>query len=295
MAIIQKIGDVFSRIKQYIRTLELWLGQLPFIGVLITAAKKDEKEHGKDMAASVAFFTFLSLFPLILGVLSIGGYVLKSNDMAMRVNQFIVGLIPVSSSVVTKIIDSLVQIRGTTGVSSILVLIWSGRKMVGALSRAINLSLGMKANGATFLSTLRDFALTIVATVLITIIIALSPVFELLANSQSIFLGKQASAVLSIFSHNLSSLVLTFVLVSMVYRLIPHRTLGFRSLLPGILTATFLIEVGKAFFVWYVDRASNYSAVYGSLSSIVVLMIWLYFSSYSVLFGVQIISVNRAK
>jgi len=46
-------------------------------------------------------------------------------------------------------------------------------------------------------------------------------------------------------------------------------------------------------FVWYVETAADYSAVYGSVSSIIVLLIWLYFSARVVLFGAEVISVNR--
>jgi len=48
-------------------------------------------------------------------------------------------------------------------------------------------------------------------------------------------------------------------------------------------------------FVWYIETAANYSAVYGSISSIIVLLIWLYFSARVVLFGAQVISVGRSK
>ena len=67
------------------------------------------------------------------------------------------------------------------------------------------------------------------------------------------------------------------------------------SPLPGLLVAAVLIETGKSLFVWYVETAANYSAVYGSVSSIIVLLIWLYFSARVVLFGAEVISVSRSQ
>ena len=83
------------------------------------------------------------------------------------------------------------------------------------------------------------------------------------------------------------------MLVGAVYTLLPYQRLLWRELLPGLLVSMFLIEVGKSLFVWYVETAANYSAVYGSVSSIIVLLIWLYFSARAVLFGAEVINVNR--
>jgi membrane protein len=85
----------------------------------------------------------------------------------------------------------------------------------------------------------------------------------------------------------------TGVLVGAVYTLVPYQRLTWRELLPGLLVAAFLIELGKSFFVWYVGTAAKYDAVYGSVSSIIVLLIWLYFSARVVLFGAEVISVSR--
>ena len=65
------------------------------------------------------------------------------------------------------------------------------------------------------------------------------------------------------------------------------------DLWPGILVATTAIELGKEAFALYVANASSYDAVYGSLSSIIVLIIWLYFSARVILYGTEVISVCR--
>jgi len=56
-----------------------------------------------------------------------------------------------------------------------------------------------------------------------------------------------------------------------------------------------LIELGKELFVLYVGNVSRYDAVYGSLSSIIVLLIWLYFSARVILYGTEVIGVCRAQ
>ncbi len=281
-----------SVIEQRLISLKGWALRQRFLGVLVRAASKSQADRSKDMAASIAYFTFLSLFPLILGLVSLGGYFLTSEDMQLRVNQLIVELLPASADFVTHTTDSLVRIRGAAGITSMLTLIWSASKMVGALSRAINLALGQKRNYAIYFSSVRNFFLTLVGAVLILLALAISPLLELLAEVQFEFFGERWNSVFRVIAGRTAGVLTTLMFVGFVYALVPHHRLAASSLLPGVLTAAVSIEIGKFFFVGYIETASDYSAVYGSVSSIIVLLIWLYFGARVLLYGAEVISVN---
>ena len=270
-----------------------WAIERPYVGILVRASDKGLESQGKDTAASIAYYTLLSLFPLILGLVSIGGFFLKSEVIQLRVNELIVKVLPVSAEFVTQNIESLVRIRGAAGVTSVIVLMWSASKMVGALSRAINRALGMQRNFAIYLSSLRYLALTLVVAMLVLLTLAVAPAAELLSELELELLGKRWTTVLNVIANRTVGLLVTGMLVGAVYTLVPYQRLHWRELLPGLLVSVFLIELGKSMFVWYVETAANYSAVYGSVSSIIVLLIWLYFSARVVLFGAEVISVNR--
>jgi len=270
-----------------------WAIERPYVGILVRASDKGIENQGRDSAASIAYYTLLSLFPLILGLVSIGGFFLKSEVIQLRVNDLIVELLPVSAEFVTRNIDSLVRIRGAAGITSGIVLLWSASKMVGALSRAINRALGMKRNYAIYLSSLRYFALTLTVAVLVLLTLAVAPAAELLSELQLDLLGKRWNTALDVIANRTVGFLVTGFMVGAVYTLMPYQRLLWRELLPGLLVSTFLIELGKSVFVWYVETAANYSAVYGSVTSIIVLLIWLYFSARVVLFGAEVINVSR--
>ena len=78
-----------------------------------------------------------------------------------------------------------------------------------------------------------------------------------------------------------------------MYILVPYQRLPMREILPGLIVATLLLEAGKRLFTWYVDQAADYSAVYGSLSSIIVMLIWMYYAARVVLYGAEVISIMR--
>ena len=282
-----------SSIVTRLKALHDWALEKPYLGDLVRAGGSGLKQQDKDSAASIAYFTLLSLFPLILGLISIGGYFLTSDEVQLRINDLIVEVLPVSAEFVTRNIDSLVRIRGAAGIPSVIVLMWSASKMVGALSRAINRAQGMKRNFAVYLSPLRYFAITLVVALLALLTLAVAPAAELLSELKLDLLGKRWNAVMGIIASRRVGVLTTGILAGTLYTLLPYRRLPWSDLLPGLLVATILIEAGKSLFVWYVETAANYSTVYGSVSSIIVLLIWLYFSARVVLFGAGVISATR--
>jgi membrane protein len=86
-----------------------------------------------------------------------------------------------------------------------------------------------------------------------------------------------------------------FVVISVLYRLVPYERLHWREVIPGALIAAFLFQIGKAIFILYVENVGNLRAVYGSLSSVIVLLLWLYFSGRVLLFGVEVIAARRGE
>jgi membrane protein len=269
-----------------------WAQNLPYIGVLIRAANRSRVNFDKDIAAGMTYYTFLSLFPLILGLASIGGFFLKSAEVQLRVHEFIVQLFPVSTDFVAHIFESLIDSRGAAGVTSILVLLWSGNKMIGALTRGINRALGQKRPFAMVLTSLRYFGLTLIVACLVFLAMALSPAIEILADLELEILGDRWNRILDVIAGRTGGLLLTGSLISTVYWLAPYKRLPWRELVPGILVATVMIEIGKHLAAKYMTSAAGHSAVYGSLSSIIVLLLWLYFTARVVLYGAELIKIT---
>ncbi len=267
--------------------------RLPVAGVLIRAALKSPKDLSKDMSASIAYFTFLSIFPLILGLFALGGFFLKSAELQASLNNFLSQVLPASSEFVTRNIDALIRLRGTMGITSIIVLMWSASKMVGALSRGINKALGFKRPYAVYLSRLRNFGLTLTVSLLVFVTIALAPLVDVFTELKLASVGSRWNTVIDLVTGHAAGFAVSAILMSAIYLLIPFQRLRWKELAPGILVATCVIEIGKELFVVYVSKVSSYDTIYGSVSSIIVLLIWLYFSARVVLYGTEVIAVYR--
>ena len=247
------------------------------------------------MSASIAYFSFLSLFPLILGVIAAGSLFLDSVEVRDRLDQLLVAALPGSADFVRENIDALIRLRGAAGVASIVVLMWSARKMVGAMSRAINQALDLKRPHAFYLSPLRNFGLTITVPILLFFSMALSTTAELLIRTDLGLPGSALENFLKFASSHAASFLLSFFILVAVYRLIPYKAPAWRDIVPGALLAGLLFELGKAAFVVYIDNASRFEAVYGPVSSVIVLLLWLYFSARVLLYGAEVIAVKQEK
>jgi len=82
-------------------------------------------------------------------------------------------------------------------------------------------------------------------------------------------------------------------LITAVYLLVPFKRLTLREIVPGVLLATFAIELGKELFSIYITQISPLQPVYGSVSTVIATLIWLYFSARVLLYGGELIAVLR--
>jgi membrane protein len=87
-------------------------------------------------------------------------------------------------------------------------------------------------------------------------------------------------------------LALTF---TAVYRIIPNTSITFRHAVAGGASCAFLFELAKHFFAWYIGRSSQYNVIYGSLEAIVILVIWVFYSSIILLFCAEVVSAYRRR
>ena len=171
------------------------------------------------------------------------------------------------------------------------MLMWSASKMVGSLSRGINNALGLKRPYAFYLSRLRNFMLTITVSVVVFAAITVAPAIEILSGFDFSFAGERWNAFFKLFASGVTGFSISFAMVAIVYTLVPFERLPLKLMLPGIVVAATAIEIGKVLFGYYYGSVSSNHLIYGSVSSVIVLLLWLYFCGRSILYGTQVICV----
>jgi len=267
------------------------LQRMPVVGVIVRAIEKSNQDHAKDMAASIAYFSFFSLFPLLVGVVAGASLFLDRVEIQSRLDRMLSDEFPGSADFLRTNIEALIDLRGAAGVASIVGLFWSASKMFGALSRGINLAFGLPKGQPFYLSKLRYFGMTIAVSLLLFIAVVVSTALDVVTQFDLTQYGLDGTVLESLGGH-VASFVFIFATVCLIYKLVPYERRAWRDLLPGALVAALLFELGKVLFVLYLENVHSLEAVYGSLTSVIVLLLWLYFSARVLLFGAEICALR---
>lgn len=234
-------------------------------------------------ASSTAFFFFLSLVPLLMLICTVLPYtpITKANLITA-----VTDVTPDAADVLaTQLINEVY--RKSTGVLSIAIVtvLWSAGKGVLALMRGLNAINGVEEKRNYLV--IRGVA-TFYTVVMLAIIILF--LFVMVFGNQLAHLllhrVPQLHYVASLYMEFRFLLVwaLLVLLFAAVYAYVPNKRLRFKEQIPGACFASVVWSVFSWGFSLYVNRSGAYS-IYGSLSIIIILMLWMYFGMYIVMIG----------
>ena len=249
---------------------------------------EDDVPH---IAAGVAYYALFSIFPLVLGLISILGFFVEPDEVQSRVIAFTSGFLPGSESLISANINAVIGLRGALGFFSLLGLIWSGSAMFGAVNRAVNRAWDIHTDRPIYISKPRQFLMAMCVGVLFALSVACDGLIRVVGEFSALDFP-----VLGLIVNNSGRIALqtvSFALVLLifltVYRFMPNTKTYWRYIWPGALISAALFEIAKELFIIYLERTS-YEDVYGSVAPVMVLLFWAYVSSLIVLLGAEICS-----
>lgn len=236
-------------------------------------------------ASSAAFFIFLSLIPIIILVLSILPFTpLQKSDLLTAVQLMPAPMIPL----MVALIDSLYN--STVGVISLaaLMTVWSAGKGMLALVRGLNAMNGVIEDRNYFVQRLMASFYTVVMLVLLIVSLILMVFGNTLVRviSAHFPLLKGLLEFLMNFKHLYSWGILTLAFM-VIYAYVPNVKHRVKDQFPGALFTAVTWNAFSTGFSIYIENFNGFS-VYGSLSAIVVIMLWMYFCMYLLLVGAHI-------
>lgn len=256
--------------------------------VLVRAYKEASSDNVALVAAGVAFYSFLALFPLLGATVLTYGLVADPQSV-LRHMTTLTTLLPRD---VAKIVgDQLLSVVQTSGgkkgiglLIALAVAIFGARNAAGAIITALNIAYEEEEKRGYLITNL--VALVITACAVLGLVIAAISVTILGYLDE---LLPASSPLLIVVSNALSYLLLALAAATgaaALYRYGPSRDkANWVWLTPGSLLFAVVWVILTLAFGFYVSRFGNYGATYGSLSAVVVLLTWLYLSSYVLLCG----------
>lgn len=256
--------------------------------------KRTQEHDVSGIAAQLAFFFLLSLFPLLIFLSTLVPYLPITEQYIMS---YLSEFMPEDSMVI--ISDQLEQImRGSGTLLSVGIIgtLWTASNALNGITKAFNIAYDINDTRKFFFNRILSMGLTI-AMIFVFALVLLLPVF-----------GRQIG--IYIFSYIgisdafleawdairwVFSTLILFVMFLILYRVFPSVKLKHRMVLPGALFATIGWIVGSFGFSYYVNNFGNYSTTYGSIGGIIVLMLWFYMLAFVIVLGGEINAMGSEK
>ena len=279
----------FVRTKVRLRRLERRLLSNPAVGLVYRTVKEMSADDATHMAAGLAYYAVLSLFPLSLGIISLLGLLVEPEALEGEVFRFFETYLPVSRELLSANIAAAGNIHGFLGVVSFVGLFWSASLMFGAISRSVNRAWDIHQDRPFYLDKVRNISMALSVAPLFLLSVGTTAALQMLEGAE-LPLGF-ARQLLEHGVAETASRILPFLfsltIFLLIYKFTPNTQTFWRYIWPGALLAAVLFEVSKSVFVFYVDNYSNYEEVYGSLASVIVLLAWTYFSGLILITGAE--------
>jgi membrane protein len=219
--------------------------------------------HGNNLAAAVTFQAFVSLFPLLLVIVAVIGWIAgDGTNVAGRVISEL-GLNGDAANAVRDAVDAARESKKAASAVGLLSLFWSGLGLVNALQYGYNQVWQVEERGlkdkAVGLVWLGGAAVVFVAAAAVTTLLRWLPGYV---------------APLGI----VVALFVNFVLWVWTSKVLPNTRIPWRAVLPGALFAAIGLEVLKAVGAFYVPKmVASSSQLYGTLGVVFALLAWLFF------------------
>lgn len=257
--------------------------------IVVRAYREAKADQLPLMAAGVAYYAMLGLFPGLIALVTLYGLVADPGQLQTQLRSFTSALPPAASTLITdQLYDAASSAKPRLTVGLILSLagvLWSASGGVGGLITGINVAYD-EGESRGFLA-LRGLALllTIGAIVLAILVVALLAVLPVVLDV--VGLGSLAQTALTVGRWPLLA-ALVMGGLAVLYRYAPDRDQArFSWVSPGAVTATVLWLAGSGALVLYVGNFGRYDQTYGAIGGVIVLLLWLFLSAFAVLFGAE--------
>ena len=284
------------RLRARIRWMRRPLSTVPGMDTAVELARRTWRElgddHSIDLAASIAYYSILSLFPLAIALVTLFSMVLEADVVEEEVHRFFHTYLPGSHGILQANVEAVKNIRGILGILSIVGLLWSASLLFGSVNRAVNRAWDIEHDRPFYIDKPRQIVMALSVGPFFLASLAFSSGLQFLGDEDIPVLG-----ALAFLEHNAINalfrpvpFVFTFIIFLLIYKFTPMTRTYWRYIWPGALLAALLFEVAKSIFIFYLDHYAVYERIYGTLTSVIVLLAWAYVSGFIVVIGAEVSS-----
>jgi membrane protein len=237
------------------------------------------------LSSGIAFNILINLIPFILLLLAlVGTYLYNDQEVLNHIRAYFRDVAPALDPKVMKNLMDVIQNRQIVGILGFIGLLWFSTWVFSSLRIALNIVFRAEKSRGMLWGMAVDLLMILLVGILLLVSMILSPLVIWLQGYQGripIAIGPTIQWILKY----LIPFFLTYCMFSLIYKIIPNKRVHIKSVLQAALFASLLWELAKHLFAWYVVHLAEYSIFYGSLSTLVIFVFWVYYSSTVLIVG----------
>ncbi|MDP9292731.1 MAG: YihY/virulence factor BrkB family protein [Verrucomicrobiota bacterium] len=254
------------------------------------------KDKAPRLAAALSYYTIFSIAPLMIILIAVAALVLGQKGATEQVSYQLKDLLgEAGATSIQTMVESANRPKAgvVAAVTGVVVLLFGASGVFGQLQDALNTIWDVKAKeGGGFLKMLKDrflsFSMILVVGFLLLVSLVLSAAIAAVGTMfQNMMPGMEV--VGHILNFVVSFVVISF-LFAMIFKILPDAEIGWHDVWLGAIATSFLFTLGKFGLGIYLGKGAVGSS-YGAAGSLIVVLVWVYYSSMILLFGAEFTEV----
>jgi membrane protein len=245
------------------------------------------------LSASLAYYTLFSLGPLLIVIIFIAGKFLGEEAVQGGIYDQMKSFIGANAAEQIQTIIKNAAISGKSGIAAIIgviTLLIGATTVFGEIQDSINSIWGVKAKPKAgimklVMTRLLSFGLIASLGFLLLVSLAVTAVVETIGNRLKEAFPDVAVVILYIINLVIT-LGVTTILFAIIFKVLPDIRIKWKAIWPGAIATSILFLIGKFLISIYISK-SNIGSTYGTAGSLVILIVWIYYSSMILYFGAE--------
>jgi membrane protein len=251
------------------------------------ALRKFYDDNGFFLSSGITFNILITLIPFIMLLLAmVGTYLYNDQEVLNHIRDYFRDVAPSFDPKIMKSLTDVIQNRQIVGVLGTVGLVWLSTSVFRSLRIVLNIVFRVEKSRGMLRGIGLDLFMILLAGILLLVSMILSSVVTFVQGYQGLIPVVIGPTIQWILKY-LLPFFLSVNMFLLIYKIVPNNGVHFKSAFQASLFTGLLWELAKHLFGWYVVHLAKYSIFYGPLTTLVIFVLWVYYSSAILIVGAE--------
>lgn len=278
-----------QRMMEWAANAETRTRTFPGGGLVIDVARAYSEDRCSMLAAALSYYALLSLFPLLLFILAVMSQFLQTEEAIRVVTRFVSSYLPSGTLLVRNALEQVTRVRGPLTIVGGVGFVWSASGVFDSIQLGFNRAFRVPSPRPIWRRRLFSIGMVFAGGMLFGLSFGLTAVMRMAIHYRLLERGELLFDVLP----TAAAIVLSTAVFGLLYRYVPYDPgIRWRDIALSAFIAATLWEIAKLGFAWYITDIALLNTVYGSLGTVIAIMIWGYLTAAILLMGAELAAVR---